>query len=78
VRSHPLKSRFEGQVTAPEIQTSLFVLREKAVQPLPRFLRSQFQSGISGSSPHKADPTRLALADPKWFAAENGELINAL
>ena len=39
---------------------------------------SSFQSGISGSSPHRADPTRLALADPKRFAAENGELIDAL
>ena len=36
------------------------------------------QSGISGSSPQTADPTRFARADPTRFGAEKGELILAL
>lgn len=35
-------------------------------------------SGMSGSSPHIAEPALCALADPARLAAANGELITAL
>ena len=36
------------------------------------------QSGISGSSPHTADPARLARPVPARFALANGLLTTAL
>ena len=39
---------------------------------------AQSQSGMSGSSPHMAEPARFARAEPALFATENEELITAL